>query len=123
MLNTRALLLATTLGTILQVAMVVIGHSNASVAALFAVGGMGFSLVAGLAYAKWARGGTASALAVGGLVAGALCALIGIFVSYMLGDVPASLLLLGTISSAVTGAIGGWAGSFLFRTRTQAIGS
>jgi hypothetical protein len=123
MLNTRALLLATTLGTILQVAMVVIGHSNASVAALFAVGGMGFSLVAGLAYAKWARGGTASALAVGGLVAGALCALIGIFVSYMLGDVPASLLLLGTISSAVTGAIGGWAGSFLFRTPTQAIGS
>lgn len=123
MLNTRALLLATTLGTVLQVAMVVIGHSSASVAALFAVGGMGFSLVAGLAYAMWARGGSASGLALGGLVAGALCALIGIFVSYLLGDVPASLLLLGTISSAVTGAIGGWAGTFLFRARPQAIGS
>jgi hypothetical protein len=117
MLNTRALVLATMLGTILQVAMVVAGHSNTSVAALFAVGGMGFSLIAGLAYAKWARGGSASGLALGGLVAGALCALIGIFVSYLLGDVPMSLLALGTISSAVTGAFGGWIGSFLFRAR------
>jgi hypothetical protein len=121
MLNTRALLLATTLGTVLQVLMVVLGHSNPSIAALFAVGGMGFSFVAGLAYAIWARGGSASSLAIGGLVAGALCAFIGIFVSYMLGDVPMSLLALGTISSAVTGAIGGWAGSFLFRA--PALGS
>ena len=115
MLNTRALLLATLLGTVLQVVMVVAGHSNKSIAGLFAVGGMGFSLIAGLAYAMWARGGTASSLAVGGLVAGALCALIGIFVSYLLGDVPMSLLALGTISSAVTGALGGWIGKFLFR--------
>jgi len=114
MLNTRALLLASMLGTVLQVAMVVAGHSNKSIAGLFAVGGMGFSLIAGLAYAMWARGDSTSSLAVGGLAAGALCALIGIFVSYMLGDVPVSLLALGTISSAVTGAIGGWLGKFLF---------
>jgi hypothetical protein len=114
-MNSRALLLATLLGTILQVAMVVAGHSNKTVAGLFAVGGMGFSLVAGLAYAMWARGGSTSSLAVGGLVAGALCALIGIFVSYMLGDVPVTLLLLGTVSSAVTGALGGWIGKFIFR--------
>jgi hypothetical protein len=120
MLNTRALVFATMLGTILQVAMVVAGHSNPSVAALFAVGGMGFSLIAGLAYALRARGGSASALALGGLVAGALCALIGIFVSYLLGDVPMSLLALGTISSAVTGGIGGWLGTFLFRARVAA---
>jgi LytS/YehU family sensor histidine kinase len=101
--------------------MVVVGHSNTSVAALFAVGGMGFSLIAGLAYAKFASPGSrASALALGGLVAGALCALIGIFVSYLLGDVPMSLLALGTISSAVTGAIGGWLGTFLFRARAVA---
>ena len=49
--NSRALVLATVVGTILQVAMVVAGHSNKSIAALFAVGGMGFSLVAGLIYA------------------------------------------------------------------------
>ncbi len=115
MLNTRALLLATGLGTILQVAMVVAGHSNKSIAALFAVGGMGFSLIAGLAYAMWARGDSVSSIAVGGLVAGAICALIGISVSYMLGDVNKSLLALGTISSAVTGALGGWLGTLLFR--------
>ena len=120
MLNTRALLLATLLGTVLQVMMVVAGHSNPSVAALFAVGGMGFSLIAGLAYAMWARGGKASALALGGLAAGALCAFIGILVSYLLGDVPMSLLALGTISSAVTGAIGGWLGTLLFRGRVAA---
>ena len=114
MLNTRALLLASMLGTVLQIAMVVAGHSNKSIAGLFAVGGMGFSLIAGLAYAMWARGDSTSSLTVGGLAAGALCALIGIFLSYMLGDVPVSLLALGTISSAVTGAIGGWLGKFLF---------
>ena len=114
MLHTRALLLATAIGTVLQVAMVLAGHSNKSIAGLFAVGGMGFSLIAGLLYAMWARGATTSSLVLGGLIAGALCALIGIFVSYMLGDVPASLLALGTMSSAVTGALGGWLGRFLF---------
>jgi hypothetical protein len=113
MLNTRALFLATLLGTILQVAMVVLGHTNKSIANMFAVGGMGFSLIAGVAYTMIAKGGPASSLAVGGLIAGALCALIGIFVSYLLGDVPVTLLLLGTVSSAVTGALGGWLGRFL----------
>ena len=115
MLNSRALLIATIVGTVLQVAMVVAGHSNKSIANLFAVGGMGFSLVAGLVYAVTARGGTTMSLAMGGLVAGALCAFIGIFVSYMLHDVPMSLLALGTISSAVTGAIGGAIGKFFAR--------
>jgi hypothetical protein len=115
MLNPRALRLAAVLGTVLQVAMVLIGHTSPAVAALYAVGGMGISLLAGLAYAHWARGASASAATVGGLVAGALCAFIGILVSYLLGDVPASLLALGTISSAVTGAFGGWAGRMLFR--------
>ncbi len=115
MLNTHALLLASLLGTVLQIAMVIAGHSNKSIAALFAVGGMGFSLIAGLAYAMWAHGDSMSSIVIGGLVAGAICALIGIFVSYMLGDVNKSLLALGTLSSAVTGALGGWLGTFLFR--------
>ena len=76
---------------------------------------MGISLLAGLAYARWAPRASASAAAVGGLVAGAVCAFIGILVSYLLGDVPASLLALGTVSSAVTGALGGWIGRMLFR--------
>ena len=115
MLNSRALLIATIVGTVLQVAMVVAGHSNKSIANLFAVGGMGISLIAGLVYAMMARGGTTSSSAVGGLIAGGACALIGIFVSYMLGDVTASILVLGTLSSAVTGAIGGWIGKLVTR--------
>ncbi len=116
MLNTRALLLASLLGTVLQVAMVVAGHYNKSVASLFAIGGMGLSLIAGLLYALWARGNSTSAIVLGGLAAGAICGFIGILVSHLLGDVPRSLLVLGTISSAITGALGGWLGTFLFRS-------
>src|SRR6476659_10054366 len=115
MFNSRALVLATVIGTVLQIVMVVAGHSNKSIAGMFAVGGMGFSLVAGIIYAVTARSGTTMSLVTGGLAAGALCAFIGIFVSYMLHDVPMSLLALGTISSAVTGAIGGAIGKFFAR--------
>lgn len=107
----RALVIASLIGTVLQTAMVVAGHSNRSIAKLFAVGGMSLSLIAGVIYAVLARGGTTGSAVVGGVLAGAICALIGIAVSYFLKDVPASLLALGTMSSAVTGAIGGWLGS------------
>ena len=120
MLNRRALLLATIVGTILQVAMVIAGHSNKSIAGLFAVGGMGFSLVAGVLYVLYSRGTGPASPVLGGTLAGAICALIGILISYLLGDVPATLLALGTISSAVTGAIGGFAGRFLAGAPTSA---
>ncbi len=114
MLNARAVTVATAAGTVLQLAMVLAGHSNASIAAMFAPVGMGISLVAGLIYASQARGGSGGSAALGGLVAGGLCALLGIVVSYALGDVTAQILALGTLSSAVTGAIGGWVGRFAF---------
>jgi len=110
-ISTRALLIATAIGTVLQAAMVISGHRNQSIAKLFAVGGMSLSLVAGLIYAVLVSGATTASAVVGGVIAGGLCALIGIAISYSLKDVPASLLLLGTGSSAVTGAIGGWLGS------------
>ena len=116
-MNSRAVLLATILGTVLQIAMVLAGHSNPSVAKLFAVGGMGFSLIAGVAVALFSRQSTSSvaSLAAGGAIAGGVCAIIGILVSYILGDVPATLLALGTLSSVITGAIGGWLGKFFVR--------
>jgi hypothetical protein len=109
----RPLLLATLAGTLLQVAMVVAGHVSPAVQSLFAVGGMGLSLLAGALYARLARPATRGAAAGGGSIAGAVCAFLGILVSYLLGDVPASLLLLGTVSSAVTGAIGGLLGALM----------
>ena len=112
-MQTRALLIATAIGTVLQLAMVIAGHSNKSIANLFAVGGMSISLIAGIIYAVSARGTPLGAGVLGGVVAGGLCALIGIAVSYYLKDVTASILALGTLSSAVTGAIGGAIGAWL----------
>jgi hypothetical protein len=114
-MNTRALVVATVVGTILQVGMVLLAHSNKSVASLTPFGGMGFSLIAGLIYAWIARGSGASALAMGGALSGGICAFIGILIFHLMGDAPASLLALGTLSSVVTGAIGGWIGRFVFR--------
>ena len=112
-MDRNALVTATIIGLVLQVAMVVGGHYSAAIKPLFAVGGMGFSLVAGLIFAFLARGGWSPDL-IGGALAGGICALLGIAVSALLGDVPPSLLLLGTISSVVTGAIGGAIGKLLF---------
>ena len=112
-IDLRAFLIATLIGTVLQTAMVVAGHSNKRIAALFAVGGMGLSLLAGLIYVMRAPAGSIGDALAGGMLAGAACAFIGILVSYAPKDVPASLLAPGTVSSAVTGAIGGWVGRFL----------
>ena len=107
------LLTATLIGTALQLAMVLSGHYNTSVANLFAVLGVSISLVAGLLFALWAKQPTLGSSALGGLLAGGICALLGILVSYLLGDVTASIIVFGTLSSAVTGAIGGAVGHFL----------
>ena len=123
MINSSALVRSSLAGTVLQVCMVVAGHTRPSIAALYAVGGMGLSLLAGLAYAAWAREPRTSLRTAGGLLAGAICAFIGILVSRVLGDVPTSLLLLGTVSSAVTGALGGAAGGVVFRSIPVAAGN
>lgn len=109
-LSMRALVMATIIGTILQVILVTLGHNTPAVKGIFAVGGMGISLVAGILYAVISTEVIVRDNVIGGLVAGAVCAFTGILVSCLLDDVPASLLLLGTASSAVTGALGGWIG-------------
>ncbi|MBA3811860.1 MAG: hypothetical protein H0X27_09530 [Caulobacteraceae bacterium] len=107
-MNRRALLVAASAGLALQLVMVVAGHfATASVKDIaFPVGGMAFSLIAGVAYARSARPGSGGAIA-GGAIAGGLCAFIGIAVSVALKDAPATLLALGTVASTLAGAIGG----------------
>ena len=112
-LSTRPLVEATLVGTVLQLAMVVAGHYNATVAGMFAVMGMTISLLAGLMYALRARPAGKGSAALGGAVAGGVCAFLGILVSFLLGDVPAAVLGFGTLSSAVTGAIGGFVGQLI----------
>lgn len=108
-MNTKIFARVTLAATAAQVGMVLGGHVSAAVANGFALGGMAISLLAGVFYARLARGGWADSL-VGGLLSGAACAFLGIGVSVFLGDVPPSLLVLGTAGSSVAGLIGGAAG-------------
>jgi hypothetical protein len=114
----EALTRATVVGTLLQLAMVVGGHFSPQIANLFAVGGVAISAVAGVLYSVWARGGSGRSAAAGGAIAGAGSGLLGIIVSYLLGDVPASVLGLGTASSGVMGAIGALIGRALAGRRS-----
>ncbi len=100
-------------GTVLQLIMVISGHYNEFIAQnVFAIGGMTISLVVGAAYAISA-GARRGAAAGGGAIVGGACALIGIAVSVFFGDVPPMILALGTLSSAVTGAIGAFGAGFV----------
>jgi len=102
-----ALMTWTIVGTVFQIAMVVIGHYNEFVKNnVFAIGGMLVSLVFGALWAKTAARSAGSAC-LGGAIVGGVCAVIGIAVSVVLGDVPANVLLFGTLGSAVAGLIGG----------------
>jgi hypothetical protein len=103
------------IGTILQLAMVLIGHIAPAVAGLFGPIGVLISLLAGLIYALRSGKGAWGGRLLGGAVVGGLCALVGIAVSCALGDVDALILVLGTASSAVTGAIGAAIGRALAR--------
>ncbi|MBX3481462.1 MAG: hypothetical protein KF842_13790 [Caulobacter sp.] len=112
-MNRKALVHASVVGTGLQLAMIIAGHFIPFIKDnLFAIVGMLISLIAGLIYARAARGALADGL-VGGALAGGVCALIGIVASFALGDVPAMVIAFGTLSSAVTGAIGGAIGKVL----------
>src|ERR1700679_251531 len=105
-MNTNALRRATLIGTLLQVAMVLAGHYVPFIAMhVFMIGGMLISLLAGLIYAGSARGYVSAA--IGGAIAGGVCALLGIAVSVGLGDTLPIILAFGTAGSAVTGLIGG----------------
>jgi xanthine/uracil permease len=114
-MDTSALMRATAVGTVLQLGMVLGGHYSTAISQLFPVLGMTFSFVAGALYVRWAKRSTRRSAALGGAVAGAACAFLGIAVSFALGDVFASILALGTLSSAVTGMLGGLAGHWLLR--------
>jgi hypothetical protein len=112
-MNRNALIRPTLIGTVLQLLMVVSGHFVPAIAAQFAIVGMLISLVAGVLYVRAARGGWGDSL-IGGLIAGGLCAFLGILVSYLLKDVTVDILWMGTAGSAVAGLVGGAIGKLVF---------
>jgi hypothetical protein len=102
---------STLVAGLLQIGMVVGGHFTPQIARLFAAGGMSISAVGGILCALWTAGApTAAATAKDGAIAGGLSALIGIAVSFLLGDVPARTLAIGTTASVVAGILGGFVG-------------
>jgi hypothetical protein len=105
-MNPRALVIATVVGTVLQIAMIAAGHYVPFVRdKVFMLGGLLLSLVAGAIYARMAPGAWSVTL-LGGCIAGGVCALIGIAASVALRDTPPMILVVGTLSSVVTGLIG-----------------
>lgn len=115
-MNLKDLIAATLIGAIFQLTMIVIGHFVPFVRDnVFMVGGLAISLLAGLSYQMRARSGWLGAI-VGGTVAGAACAAIGIATSVALKDTPQEILIFGTCGSAVTGLIGGLVGKLFTRT-------
>jgi hypothetical protein len=107
---------STIIATVVQLIMVIAGHSMPAVANTFAVGGTTISALAGVLFALMARGSTAGTAAGGGVIAGGLSALIGILVSHFMGDVPASTIAIGTGASAVAGVIGALIGKMASRS-------
>ena len=102
-------------GAALQIAMVVAGHFIPPLRAWWGPGGMLISLAVGClaAQARWAE------TLVAGALAGGIGAFVGILIALLLGDVPALLLALGTLSSVVAGVIGAAVVTF-FRRRGAA---
>jgi hypothetical protein len=112
-MDRSALIVATSVGLIGQLAMIVAGHYVPFVREkLFAILGMALSLLAGALYARLAHGAWPPSL-IGGAIAGGACALIGIAPSVALGDTLVMILVFGTLSSAVAGAVGGALGKLL----------
>ena len=112
------LLRATTIGTVLQLVMVVAGHFIPAIKNQFAMGGTGISAVAELLYALWA-GSTSTVGAIrGGAVAGGVSAFLGIVVSCLLKDVGPIVLAIGTAASTVGGLLGGLVGRYLNKAPT-----
>ena len=111
--QSTALLKSTALGTLLQLIMIVLGHFAPTLTGLYAEGGLAISGVTGLLYSIWGGKDSLGGAALGGAAAGGLSAFVGILASHFMGDVPVTLLSVGTAGSAVTGAIGGMVGRVL----------
>ena len=106
----KGLLKPTLIGTVLQVAMVVIGHNNEAVALQFGPVGTTLSLITGFLATRMNPQPGAGGAAGGGALAGGISALLGTIVSNQLGDVPMSILAVGGGSGLVAGALGGLLG-------------
>lgn len=109
MIEPRILQRAMIVGTVLQIAWVLLGHFLPVLRGygnVFLFGGMMISAIAGYIYGM-AYGAGYGRGALGGAIAGGACGLIGIAASVLLGDQPFLEIALGTAICTLTGAVGG----------------
>ena len=104
-MNRKDLIIAVAIGAVLQLAMVVSGHWVEAIRGQYMALGLGIAFVAGLILGLRTRSGWRGTL-LGGLAAGGVGAFVGVTLSFILGDVPAPVIIFATVSSALSGLIG-----------------
>jgi hypothetical protein len=112
-LDRNAALKAAGIGLAGQLAMVFGGNVDADIAQMFPTLGTTIAGVAGLMYPLFHRGLSSKQAAIGGALAGGGGAVLGILVSYLLGDVPLPVVAIGGGMSTVAGGIGGVIGRLI----------
>lgn len=118
-MDQQALTKSALASTLLQVAMVLVNHFAPTLFGpnLPAIGGTAIGGVAGIIYGMLARNGAPGPNAGGGAAAGAIGGVLGSLLSMVMGDVPASTIVVAGGSTAIVGAIGGALGKLLAPAR------
>jgi hypothetical protein len=107
MIETKALQRAITVGVLLQVTMVVLGHYVGWIVLhVYAFGGMMISGTAGFLYAQDVGAGYGPS-ALCGLIAGTVCGIVELVLIVLLRDMLPFALAIGIAVSALTGVAGG----------------
>jgi hypothetical protein len=111
MIDSRILLRAAFVGLVIQLVLAALGHAFSWVAInLFPFGRMMCSATAGYLYGMALGQGYAPG-ALGGAIAGGLCAVPALAISVLLGDSEASIVAVGTGICLLTGGVGGLFGN------------
>lgn len=114
-MNKPALTRATVVGTILQVAMITVGHFKPDLMGgnFFAIVGTSLGAATGVCYGLWAKGGSTGQGALGGAISGGLAGVLGSAASAGIGDSTLQTIGIAGVSTVVTGAIGGILGKVI----------
>ncbi len=110
----------TMIGTVLQVAMVLLGKVSPEVGQNFAIGGTTIAAATGVLASLMNRQPAMGGALGGGAIAAGVSALIGTVVSMATGQTGTDTIMIGTASSVVAGAIGGVVGQLFGGKKTGA---
>ena len=98
---------ATLTGTLLQVAMVLLGHYMPAVQSSYPIVGKLIAAFTGLIFSKSAMRPARLGSATGGAIAGGVSGFLGSGLSAIMGDVPGPTIGVATIASVIAGLLGG----------------